>query len=70
MSTPDQPACPTCGGDTIRFRGVGLAIEQWVCPSFREPGHLPDAEMRAKRTEYIKTYGPRESDGSPKVRFA
>lgn len=62
--------CVECNGDTIRHRGTGTSIEQWVCPNFRAVGHLSEAEMLAKRKAYLAEYGPKEADGSPKWRFA
>jgi hypothetical protein len=43
--------CEHCGGDTIRFRGTGLDTESWLCPRWRDPGHLSEAEIRARKRQ-------------------
>ena len=55
----DTPTpCPLCGGDTLRYRGAGRALEKWCCPRWQEPGHLSKEAMlelhRAKMAEAIQ----------------
>jgi hypothetical protein len=43
-----DPKCPNCGNQTIQFRGRGQDLEYMICPRYREPGHLSDAEVKER----------------------
>lgn len=44
----EMAQCPECGGVTVRFRGVGLDTQVWVCPKRASPGHLDVGEVRRR----------------------
>ena len=56
--------CKACNGDTIRFRGTGLDTESWLCPNWKEPGHLTESEIRRRKREEMAHWAP------PSGRFA
>lgn len=55
--TPTPNACPTCDGETVRFRGSGFDTEFWVCPDFRKPGHLDAETIRRRIAERREAIG-------------
>lgn len=50
--------CPECGGVTIKYRGKGKDLQQWVCPRYKEPGHLSQEEMMRIRREVVLAHCP------------
>ncbi len=49
VGVPEQSdACPECEGRTVEFRGQGKMTQTKLCPRWREPGHLSEAECKAK----------------------
>lgn len=56
--------CSQCGGNTIKFRFTGKERQYWICPRWKEPGHLNEDEMRAKYVKDAKKHAP------PSGRFA
>lgn len=55
----DKPTCPECFDfGTIMLRGTGRDTQFMVCPLWREPGHLSEAEIRAKLAQIRHRLNP------------
>ena len=47
MHPIDMSLCDCdCKGATVEFRGLGKDRQYRICPNWKEPGHLTEAEIK------------------------
>jgi len=49
-----EKICTVCQNKTILFRGKGLDTEYYICPHYKEAGHLTEKEINQKLIDMKK----------------